>query len=254
MKVSKNQLVCARCHFVGLTSGIDWIDWSSGVRLAASASLSRRTVSNRSSAAWRFAVSAGCCAALSNTSSPRPVSGSLSDYRCQRFGADLVALSEIAGAQVALETRRPERLPGGALDEFRGRQQRALRMHAVAAASRGAAQNRLLRSRRAAPGSRRVPPRTAAPRSARRACRSGNSPSRRHTNGCPAGSPRGRCAGATPSSSRKPSSQAPGSSPRPDRRRSSPVRADSAGSHASGRSTSSASTRIRLRRTRVCRR
>jgi len=26
MKVSKNQVVCARCHLVGLTSGIDWID------------------------------------------------------------------------------------------------------------------------------------------------------------------------------------------------------------------------------------
>ena len=29
-KVSKNHVVCARCHLVGLASGIDWTVWSSG--------------------------------------------------------------------------------------------------------------------------------------------------------------------------------------------------------------------------------
>jgi hypothetical protein len=41
--VSKNHVVCARCHFVGLASGIDWIAQSSGDSPATSASVSRRT-------------------------------------------------------------------------------------------------------------------------------------------------------------------------------------------------------------------
>ena len=39
--VSKNQVVWARCHFVGLTSGIDWTTWSSADSGAASASVER---------------------------------------------------------------------------------------------------------------------------------------------------------------------------------------------------------------------
>src|SRR5436305_3079180 len=41
--VSKNHVVWARCHFVGLTSGIDWTVWSSADSGAASASVNART-------------------------------------------------------------------------------------------------------------------------------------------------------------------------------------------------------------------
>ena len=42
--VSKNQVVCARCHLVGLASGIDWTIWSSGDSGAARRSVSPRTM------------------------------------------------------------------------------------------------------------------------------------------------------------------------------------------------------------------
>ncbi len=42
-KVSKNHDVCARCHLVGLTSGMDWTVWSSGESGAARASVRSRT-------------------------------------------------------------------------------------------------------------------------------------------------------------------------------------------------------------------
>jgi hypothetical protein len=44
MKVSKNQVVCARCHLVGLASGMDWAPMSSGVRERVRASLARLNV------------------------------------------------------------------------------------------------------------------------------------------------------------------------------------------------------------------
>src|SRR6185312_2595659 len=53
MKFSKNQVTWARCHLVGLTSGIDWTVWSSGESGAASASVLARTVRKRSSAESR---------------------------------------------------------------------------------------------------------------------------------------------------------------------------------------------------------
>jgi hypothetical protein len=34
-KVSKNQVVCARCHLTGLASGMDWAWQSSGDKVAA---------------------------------------------------------------------------------------------------------------------------------------------------------------------------------------------------------------------------
>src|SRR5580658_4533618 len=40
---SKNQVVCARCHFVGLASGMDCTHWSSADRAPASLSVSCRT-------------------------------------------------------------------------------------------------------------------------------------------------------------------------------------------------------------------
>src|SRR5438874_8288507 len=43
MKVSKNHVVCARCHFVGLTSGIDCTTQSSGCRLRQRRMLKSRT-------------------------------------------------------------------------------------------------------------------------------------------------------------------------------------------------------------------
>ena len=67
IKVSKNQLVCARCHFVGLTSGIDWIAWSSGIRLAARASLCRRTAAKRSHNNCRSTTCGDASTAVSNT-------------------------------------------------------------------------------------------------------------------------------------------------------------------------------------------
>src|SRR5712671_1487100 len=70
MKVSKNQLVCARCHFVGLTSGIDWIAWSSGERLAASASDCCRITANRSRSAVRSVMLADSGGAISSTLHP----------------------------------------------------------------------------------------------------------------------------------------------------------------------------------------
>ena len=42
---SKNQVVCARCHFVGLTSSIDWMTKSSGSSGSHSTSVSVRTAS-----------------------------------------------------------------------------------------------------------------------------------------------------------------------------------------------------------------
>ena len=42
-KVSKNQVVCARCHLVGLTSGIVWTVWSSALRGAERHSVIPRT-------------------------------------------------------------------------------------------------------------------------------------------------------------------------------------------------------------------
>ena len=41
--VSKNQVTCARCHFVGLTSGMVWTVWSSALRTEASRSVVART-------------------------------------------------------------------------------------------------------------------------------------------------------------------------------------------------------------------
>ena len=43
MNVSKNQLVCARCHLTGLASGIDWIAQSSADSGTASCSVAART-------------------------------------------------------------------------------------------------------------------------------------------------------------------------------------------------------------------
>src|SRR3569832_2241285 len=45
MKVSKNLVVCARCHLTGLASGIDCAQQSSSDKLAASATLYARTAS-----------------------------------------------------------------------------------------------------------------------------------------------------------------------------------------------------------------
>src|SRR4051794_31682617 len=55
MNVSKNQVVCAKCHLVGLASGIDWINWSSAESGAASASVWRRTAEKLSSNCSPFA-------------------------------------------------------------------------------------------------------------------------------------------------------------------------------------------------------
>src|SRR3954467_14036523 len=41
--VSKNQLVCARCHFAGLASGMDCTHWSSSLSGAVNFSLRLRT-------------------------------------------------------------------------------------------------------------------------------------------------------------------------------------------------------------------
>src|SRR5438046_10119508 len=49
MKVSKNQVVCARCHFVGLTSGIDCTTQSSGARFSANLAVKFRTSRKRAS-------------------------------------------------------------------------------------------------------------------------------------------------------------------------------------------------------------
>src|SRR5262245_33702693 len=45
---SKNQVVCARCHLVGLASGIDCTAWASALKGAARCSVSARTVRKRS--------------------------------------------------------------------------------------------------------------------------------------------------------------------------------------------------------------
>src|SRR5262249_15585959 len=49
--VSKNQVTCARCHFVGDTSGIDCTVWSSGDSGAASSSVLDRTSADRRTSA-----------------------------------------------------------------------------------------------------------------------------------------------------------------------------------------------------------
>src|SRR5579884_945819 len=52
MNVSKNQLVCARCHFVGLASGIVWMTKSSGTSDSQRLSVKRRVVRYCSNNAW----------------------------------------------------------------------------------------------------------------------------------------------------------------------------------------------------------
>ena len=51
MKVSKNHVTCARCHLVGLTSGMVWTVWSSALRTEASRSVVART---RAYASWQI--------------------------------------------------------------------------------------------------------------------------------------------------------------------------------------------------------
>src|SRR5471032_1818841 len=51
MNVSKNHVVCARCHLTGLASGIDWIAQSSAVSGAARPRVTSRTARNRSACA-----------------------------------------------------------------------------------------------------------------------------------------------------------------------------------------------------------
>ena len=43
MNVSKNHVMWARCHFVGLTSAIVWTVWSSALRTEANRSVVART-------------------------------------------------------------------------------------------------------------------------------------------------------------------------------------------------------------------
>src|SRR5262249_42617113 len=129
MNVSKNHVVCARCHFVGLASGIDWIDWSSGVSGSASRALCRRTSRYNVRSADRSRPSAAGCEALSNTRPP--IWFPLRRF-CQRRRFSSVAVIEIAPAQMAFEARRAERLSGGALDQFGGGQQRAFAVHMIA--------------------------------------------------------------------------------------------------------------------------
>src|SRR3954454_18175246 len=148
MNVSKNQLVCARCHFVGLTSGIDWIAWSSGERLAARLSLSWRIAAKRSRSAARFSARACCWTAVSNTGAPRigvlnplkrPIAGFVSPARgaiaakvrdmggwARRVNLCLTRLFEIALAQMLLEGGGAKRRAGRGFDEIGGRKQRAL--------------------------------------------------------------------------------------------------------------------------------
>ena len=57
--VSKNHVTCARCHFVGDTSGIDWTVWSSGLSGAASRSVCERTSAYRSRIASAVQVLGG---------------------------------------------------------------------------------------------------------------------------------------------------------------------------------------------------
>src|SRR6188474_2550055 len=60
--VSKNQLVCARCHFTGLASGIDCAVQSSGDKGAASCSVALRTAryaSNMARGSKRAGAGAG---------------------------------------------------------------------------------------------------------------------------------------------------------------------------------------------------
>ena len=48
MNDSKNQAVCARCHFAGEASGHDYTIMSSGVNGSTSSSVRRRALLNRS--------------------------------------------------------------------------------------------------------------------------------------------------------------------------------------------------------------
>ena len=59
MKVSKNQVVWARCHLVGLASGIDWTVWSSAESGEAKLTELARTRRNASINASGAASSSG---------------------------------------------------------------------------------------------------------------------------------------------------------------------------------------------------
>src|SRR5690606_11287834 len=60
MKVSKNQDTCARCHLVGLQSGMDWAVWSSGPRGCARVSVCARMSANRARKVSRSKRGCGC--------------------------------------------------------------------------------------------------------------------------------------------------------------------------------------------------
>src|SRR5271169_1614322 len=107
MKVSKNQVVWARCHLVGLTSGIDWTVWSSAERGAASSSVTARTQRY----AWSSA-SARCDFIVSAMALP-----SSGRAPCKGYGLDATgrARGTPASAFVELESqlRCPEQGPEG---------------------------------------------------------------------------------------------------------------------------------------------
>src|ERR1700739_4601960 len=82
-------------------------------------------------AAWRSARQAPFCMATSSTVSPIPYC----IVPANTLVARVVALTQIAIAQMAFETRRPERPPRGGFDQLRRRQQRSLRVHPFACPS-----------------------------------------------------------------------------------------------------------------------
>ena len=76
--VSKNHVVCARCHFVGLTSGIDWMVWSSGESGLASSSVRLRTAAYGSLAASVGSDAGG--ASVCTADHPRPMRAAIQSW------------------------------------------------------------------------------------------------------------------------------------------------------------------------------
>lgn len=62
--VSKNQVVCARCHFAGLASGMDCMQWSSGESGADNESECARTAENAAPNSVRRVSPGACCDSL----------------------------------------------------------------------------------------------------------------------------------------------------------------------------------------------
>ena len=107
-KVSKNQVVCARCHLTGLASGIDWIAQSSAESGAASARVASRTAAKR---CRERCVAAAACG-LRGAGSFIGTSSAASSRMPHSTATPGVASDDLAHHRRRVESFASERSPG----------------------------------------------------------------------------------------------------------------------------------------------